>query len=432
MHLKTRLFNWYNASTNANQSYVISGSLNPETAALLNNETILFSTDEGTIDSYTQKWFSVLRDKNVTNYYDYTRPVNVLFSPDPGAKPADFILEYADEEEEAIFISVYSLRDITVKTSNSTSPLTADGTEMYPPRNYTSLFDKLAYAKYRGVQVYVVTDEVQADIDPQMFFERLRNISIPVYKATNPVGQFNAMHNKNGLFGIHNFRIVTDTGNWSEDSCGSAWGPSYNDESFIFIDCYTNDKLTSSTPGHKEVDPFKPSNCQQMGIKYLSNFLGLVRLYAPQTNNTGQATYSEVHANLTASPNWWNVTVEFSVVANVTEIDASSSSDLAVVVLGTSGILNTSSTGLVLGRQNSNLDVWQSSEPVIYPLGAILEYQYGILNKTSGELVSKETELRELIVDPAPYTQPFWVFTNLPTMTLIPSDYYIVSDETTD
>eukprot|EP00729_Bicosta_minor_P002855 gene2855-35273_t len=239
MHMKLRYFRWRDQSSKAVEEAVVSGSFNPE-----NTEASAMEND-----------------------YDRTKPVNLMYSratpPSSKAPPTtklalvrDVILELVKTETNAIFLSVYALRDLQSHSGSS-------------------LVEELCKASTdRGVAVAVVTDKGQSDGeagfsggDNTVTGLRLVKCGIPVFKAQSYTSTYSAFHHKNALFGLggatgatgatsastndDNNRcvVVTDTANWSETT--------------VIIDSAALDGGAT-------------------GLRFLSNFLQSLRKYAYQ------------------------------------------------------------------------------------------------------------------------------------------------------
>ena len=100
MHLKTRIFRWLDPDTGLARTTVMSGSFNPERGAapdyiFLNNDTLVELSEEPELATkYQQKYDAVLANKPLTNAWNESTAVNVLFSPDTaGPQSVDRILQ---------------------------------------------------------------------------------------------------------------------------------------------------------------------------------------------------------------------------------------------------------------------------------------------------------------------------------------------------
>lgn len=280
MHMKLRYFSWLAApgATEATE-VVVTGSLNPEDTALKNEDTLVVIRDDpDTIAAYTRAYASVLAPKpTATNDYDASRPVNVMFSQavvEKGSEATCFarrvLLSLVRSETESALLSVYSLRSLD------------DGTGL-------PLVEELCAARARGVAVAVVTDKGQADGeagfaggDNTLTALRMWRCGIPVYKAENYATKYTALHHKNAVFGLKKRSIVwTDTANWSEASMGNGTSDAkpHNSETSLIIDS-------------------QKADAGRMGLRFVSNFLQLVRKYAyqqacPYTRVSGNRSYTE-------------------------------------------------------------------------------------------------------------------------------------------
>ncbi len=286
MHLKTRLFERPNPDGGAPLRKLLTGSMNPGDEVAGNNETLHLITDSQLIDRYRAKYDSVLNGTPLANTWKDNAPINVLFSPNTqGPQPAEKILKLIDQEKEAIFMSVFSLRDIK------------------SPKEQEGMLEKLKKAVDRGVKVVIITDRKQSDgvdaaggrVTPDDPTEdRLRSFGIPVYECINEYGPFNAMHNKSAVFGLTDMKVVTDCGNWTGAAMGNARKKAVNEESLLFIE---SGKLDNNATG----------------MRYLSNFLQLLRGYEHQQTEAPKANV--ILNDLMALPGWPKVKVDFDAVA---------------------------------------------------------------------------------------------------------------------
>lgn len=60
MHTKMRLFDWQDQATGENRSVLISGSLNPDSSAPYNDETLFITEDMDLIQRYREVYQAVL------------------------------------------------------------------------------------------------------------------------------------------------------------------------------------------------------------------------------------------------------------------------------------------------------------------------------------------------------------------------------------
>jgi len=315
------------------------------------------------------------------NVFDYDSYINALYSPGlgvwgKGTKPSDIILQHVVEEESLILISVYSF-------TNFSSPV-----------YHNSIGNFLADALRRGVVVVGVTDYEASVTNNDSFIENLRGYGIPFYECINPGGPFNAMHCKNGLFGLgKSFKIVSDTGNWSQDSLGSEYEPADNDESFLFFNCTLADIQSSKN----SVNKMAYEDCVSKGYKFLSNFLFLLRTYQFQPNNTDQPNYLQILKKLQSIPQWPPVTVDF-------EINLNSSENEVVFLAGNSSQLgnwNQSFPGVKLVKSHHNKEMWTTPSPIEWPFGTIVEFKFFTMNTKTGEIIWETGPDRIMVVDPA-------------------------------
>lgn len=203
MHTKTRLLEWDDES-GARRRLVASGSLNPENAALSNDETLLLFRDDAEVyATYEQFYNSTLYGTAGKNEWNRERAMSFLYSKYSGTAVREVIFSLLTEETEAAFIMVYALRDLEGLVRN------------------TTLVEAACAAAQRGVSVVVLTDKGEADGEPGFAAgdntrtaARLGECGIPTYKCQNYASQYNAMHAKNAVFGARGQWVITDTANW--------------------------------------------------------------------------------------------------------------------------------------------------------------------------------------------------------------------------
>ncbi|MFH1809824.1 MAG: phospholipase D-like domain-containing protein [Pseudomonadota bacterium] len=366
MHLKTRIFSRPDPAGGVPIEKVLTGSFNPGDAAPFNNETLHLISDPQLVGRYKAKVQAVLEGREIANEFNDNAAVNVLFTPtSQGPQPADKILELVDKEREAIFMSVFSLRNITSKKSRE------------------GLIDKLKKAKARGVEVVIVTDRKQSDgvdasgnkigwDDPTE--DLLKAAGIPVYECTNTAGPYNAMHNKSAIFGLTDMKVVTDCGNWTTAALGSSKKKAVNDESYLFID---SGKLDDNATGRR----------------YLSNFLNLLRTYESQQTDAPGAR--ELVNRFTELPGWPQVKVDFDVMAKTYM-------GQDVYITGDHEALGTwteKGPGLKLNTSGGTYPLWSTDTGIELPFGLALEYKVVKRNADSGELEWDGGNNQLLVVD---------------------------------
>jgi hypothetical protein len=371
MHLKSRIFSYPDPETGEIQRKLLTGSMNPGDHAADNDENLMLINDPRIVAKYAEMYEAVRDNKQIRNHFDNNAPINVMFTGAPVSKTgnqqvAQKIFEWIDKEQEAIFLSVFSLRNIT------------------SPHDKQNLVEKLKAAQDRGVSVVVVTDKKQADgvdvegnrvtwDDPTD--ELLQKAGIPVYEALNDKTPFNAMHAKSAIFGLTDMKIITDTGNWTGAALGSrANNRPQNEESFLFVD---SSKLDDN----------------RTGMRYLGNFLNLLREYAPQ--NPDQPSANEMINKLASHPQWPRVPVDFSVMAT-TFLGQD------VYVTGDHPALGNwlkEGPGLKLNTQPGRYPFWESGGSLELPFGT--EFQYKVIKRNpDGSVDWKAGENGFLIVDP--------------------------------
>jgi phosphatidylserine/phosphatidylglycerophosphate/cardiolipin synthase-like enzyme len=374
MHLKTRIFTKPDPATGKPDTQVLTGSLNPGDNAVNNNEALHLVTDPNLVARYVQKYEDVRAGKKTSNTWDPAASVNVLFTPAPsGPQPADKILEWVDQEKEAIFLSVFSLRNIT------------------SPRQREDLLTKLKKAKARGVKITCVTDRKQSDgVDAQGnrvawdddFEDKLRAAGLPVYECVNEAGPFNAMHLKAALFGLTDMKVVSDCGNWSQAALGSDRRSARNDESYLFVDS-------------KKLDD------NATGMRFLSNFLGLLRTYEHQ-QDAGTPGAQALLDELMQHPSWPKVKVDFDVVAKTYYgQDVYITGDHPAL-----GDWTRQGPGLKLNTDGGKYPLWEADNALELPFGMSLQYKVVKRDQRTGKLEWEPGDNQLLVVDPGDLRNP--------------------------
>lgn len=367
MHLKTRLFTRPDPTTGEPIEKMITGSMNPGDEADFNNETFHLITDPQLISRYKAKYDAVLNDTDLPNVWNDDAAVNVLFTPAKvGPQAADKILELVDKEQEAIFMTVFSLRDVKSKTHR-------DG-----------LVAKLKAAVARGVEVVIVTDKKQSDgVDAsgnRIAFDDgmddlLKAAGIPVYECINTGGPFNAMHQKSAIFGLTAPKVVTDCGNWTAAALGTDKKPARNEESLLFIDSMKLDGGATSR-------------------RFMSNFLHLLRTYEGQQDASTPGANALLERFM-ALPAWPKVKVDFDVVAKTHW-------GQEVYITGDHEALGTwtkSGPGIKLNTTGGTYPVWSTDTSIELPFGMALHYKVVKRDVASGALEWEAGENQLLVVD---------------------------------
>jgi len=268
MHLKLRLFE------SPTRRLAASGSMNPGDNAVFNDETWHLIRDPSLVDAYAAAYDELLYDKGFVNTWNASAGANVLFTPHvDGPAAGDRILQWLSEEDEQILLMVYSLRDLS-------SPEHAD-----------SLVDILADRVKAGVPVVLVTDRKQSDAWGDTTEDRLRDVGVRVYEATNGTTEFTAMHHKVAVLGRTDVRVITDAANWSSSGLGSASSPARNVESSLFIE-------SSYDGGH-------------LGRRYLAQTLQVLERYAEQSIDDGEAAFADLGPELWSHAEWPQQPVQF-------------------------------------------------------------------------------------------------------------------------
>lgn len=338
MHLKTRIYETPSSLA------VLSGSMNPGDNATMNEETLHLIRDPALCARYLRAYDAVRSGERLPNDFDETAAVNVLFSPTAsGPRPGARLLQWIEEEDEAILMMVFSLRDITAPGASG------------------SLIELLEEKARSGVPVYVITDRKQSDGvdgDGAPIYrndgteDRLRRAGVHVYEAINRASPFTAMHHKVGIFGLSNTRVVSDAANWSYAALGSRTRVSRNVESMLFID---SDALDEGLTGRR----------------YLAQWLRVLERYAHQTE--GEPSYQEVRDALFAHPSWPRANAQFV----ATTYDGVTRIGEEVYVRGSLPELGAWDHGVALSTTAETYPLWTSSS-VPLPLGADFEWKLTI------------------------------------------------------
>jgi hypothetical protein len=369
MHLKSRIFTYPDPETGQSVKKLLTGSMNPGQSAVVNDENLNLITDPKIVDRYIEFYEAVRDQKSFTNKFDPDAAINPMFTGTAvkgGPRAADQIFKWIDQEQEAIFLSVFTLRDITT------------------PSERASLVDKLKAAQKRGVNVVVITDRKQSDgVDAHgrstgrddWTDDKLREAGIPVYKALNTSGDFNAMHTKTAIFGLTNMKVITDTGNWTAAALGS-WrnNRAQNEESYLFID---SQKLDNNATG----------------VRHLGNFVHLLRTYAHQSPSEKNA--DTIINEMANHPAWPRVQVDFSVMAHTfTGQDVYITGNHPSV-----GNWLNEGPGMKLNTQPGRYPFWESGGSLELPFGTLFEYK--VVKKNDDGKVEWPTGRNGiLIVDP--------------------------------
>lgn len=332
MHLKVRLY-----ATPAGQT-LITGSQNPGDNAMYNDETWHLVTDPALVARYDAAYDALLHEKGFDNTWDDASPWNVLFNPEASGPDAGTrTLEWLAEEDEQILLMVYSLRDIT-----------APGFEQ-------GLVDVLGERVAAGVPVVLITDRKQSDAWGDTTEDRLRDVGVAVYEATNATTDYTAMHHKVAVLGRTDIRVITDAANWSTSGLGSATKGSSNVESTLFLEPWGDD-------GH-------------LGARYLATFVDVLQRYAHQSEADGELPADALLAQLMAAPGWPTVPVTFAVD------EAHTAWGETVRVLGNRAALGAwgvTGPGVALGTDGDRYPSWRAPAPVDLLVGDTIAYKYVI------------------------------------------------------
>lgn len=372
-HLKARHFSYPDPATGQRKEVLLTGSHNPQESAHKNDESLHRITDLRLISKYMAAIESVRDGKPIRNGWDASESVNVLFtSPTAqGPRVVDKIFELVRAEKEMIFLSVFTLRNIT------------DGR--------SKLVDELIKAKERGVKVVVVTDHKQADgVDLEGkrrpdssdddTDDRLQRAGIPTYEVMNTAGPFNAMHLKSAVFGLSDMKVVTDAGNWTYATMGGQRQPSKNAESVLFIDSGKYDQ-------------------NRTGQQYLGEFLRVLRKYDDRSC-AAQAQKEKVVDELLSHPSWPKVKVNFDVLAR-THLGQDVYIAGGLKELGKWG---EGGLGLKLDTNPDSYPYWKRAD-LDLPLGMAFEYKV-VKRDADGRLDWEPGQNAILVVDPTQTADP--------------------------
>ncbi len=254
---------------------------------------------------------------------------------------------------------VYSLRDVS-------SAERAD-----------TLVDILADRVKAGVPVVLVTDRKQSDAWGDTTEDRLRDVGVRVYEATNEATAFTAMHHKVAVLGRTDVRVITDAANWSSSGLGSASGPARNVESSLFIESEYDD-------GH-------------LGRRYLAQTLQVLERYADQSLDDGEASFADLGPELWSHPDWPRQPVQF--VAH----DAHTTWGESVRVVGGHDALGgwgLTGAGAPLTTDADSYPTWTGSVPSL-PVGQRIPWK--LVAEHGGMLRWETGDDRVLRVAPEPF-----------------------------
>ncbi len=344
MHLKTRL---YQTPTWA---AALSGSHNPESSAMVNDETLHLIREPTIISAYNGNYERVRNNQALANAWKEGAAVNVLFTPVSLASainPAAKILQWLEEEDEQILLSVFTLRDIKVPGGRS-------------------LVQVLANKVRQGVPVHVITDRKQSDnVDrygnpvPNGWAndnteDRLRAAGVHVYEVINTAGEYTAMHAKCAILGRSNIRIITDAANWTASALGSDRYPAKNCESILFID-------SASLDGNRT------------GHRYLANWLRILRRYDAQSNaSLGEPLDAELlFKSMIGSASWPQQDVYFVARHGYAYFGMGIRVLGNLAALGNWGAVN---NGIEMVVQN--YPTWVSRNTVSLPVGSTFNWKF--------------------------------------------------------
>ena len=348
MHLKARLFitpKWRAA---------LSGSMNPNQSAGINDETLHHITDPVLVARYAQAYQAVRDDQPLSNSWDSSAAVNLLFTPAAkGPRAGSQILTWLEQEQEQILLMVFSLRDLTA------------------PGVKRSLVQILIDKQAQGVSVVVITDRKQSDgvdLDGNKVWsndnteDRLRQAGVPVYEALNDAAAFNngaampyaAMHAKAAVLGRKRIRVITDAANWTYSGLGSSKALARNVESVLFIDSQQLDQ-------------------NHTGRRYLTQWLRVLWRYGTQSVvRDGQPAVRKVARELTTAASWPGQPVRFVCTDCAT---AWGESIWAVGDTPALGRWGQAHGGATLTTSAADYPRWSGVQPARLPVGAAFAWK---------------------------------------------------------
>jgi hypothetical protein len=361
MHMKSRLFLYKDPQTGEKKTKVLSGSLNPGSYPIRNDENVNVMTSDKIARDYVKRFYQIRHREPAKNKWHDDRPINVLFTPyEQGAvtTPTKKLFEWIDNEKEMIIISVFALRNLTTKGEQD------------------NLVKKLKKAKDRGVKVMVLTDRRKSDGtdengEPIMMYgelahndltdEKLEEAGIKVLELVNTAGKHSSVHGKSMVCGLKDMKVLTGAGNWTVAAMGSRKKQPRNEESFIFVE---SGKLDNNYTGRA----------------YLSNFMELLRRYDKQFPEKAEDMIKE----LQQLPNGPKVSFDVSAFAKahagqevyfVSDHPAITSQ----IPAGQPGIkLDTS--------PNTGTPPFAPQTPIKIPMGTRLKYRVAIKDPQSGAI----------------------------------------------
>jgi hypothetical protein len=231
MHTKMRLFNWVEYGKNYNT--VITGSLNPEQAAYMNEETLIIMTNDKIFQDYEKIYNNVL---HLTN----DSPIPPFIN-----QP----IEITTLTKQVLFSKGNVIQNGKMAPTPATeiNKIIALQTEMvlifcYTQRDWGGYIDSVISAVLRGAFVAVLFDIDQvvgesgfsspdntclpAQLNSIKLDKKFgKDVYVPVYLCKNVNGAFSAFHHKNMVVGASGTKgspmiITTDSANWTEAALG--------------------------------------------------------------------------------------------------------------------------------------------------------------------------------------------------------------------
>ena len=226
MHTKMRLFNWENGSEHA---MLVTGSLNPDGAAVYNDETYMVISDSKIIDVYDAVYNAVqtlgrrasgpFPEATFQNEeFDPASDFTVLFSKggvNNAPQLGEILIDRISKETELVLISVYTMRDFGGLTS-ALQQAADNGAFVAIITDIDEVVGSAGFAAPDSACSATCWNNIYLKAD--VFGPGVR---VPVYAAKNANGLYNAVHHKNCVLGVTNMSILTDTTNWSKSGAGA-------------------------------------------------------------------------------------------------------------------------------------------------------------------------------------------------------------------
>ena len=228
MHTKMRLLEW------PKNRVVISGSLNPDQSAFVNDETLLIMKNLPVFDDYAKIYNSILHFNNRPNSKQYTftnKPLNLtnnsvqlFFSKGNVSSNSNKYVENSNtigknlvelitKEREMVLIFVYTMRDFGGLVA-AIQQAAKNGAFVMVMTDLDQIVGELGFS---GPEPYCLFSQINSILLSQRYG---KNVYVPVYACKNNNGPFNAFHHKNMILGATNMLVTTDTANWTAAAVG--------------------------------------------------------------------------------------------------------------------------------------------------------------------------------------------------------------------